>query len=261
MALRSTVVGTGDRHRRHAHRHPNIPEPVAGGAGAVLWEWNGVDLTQFDGAAAFNSPGWAATLSVVAEPNSIHGNKIRMGSAVGVGDGASVWLVTDPIVFPTVFRRIVIEATVLTPNPVSGYRGWAFCADPGGGGLHALLDVHTNGSGWQSRIDAGTGVFSGSTIGASLMHQLAQEHQIKVETHLRKPAGAAPDGIVSGDSRSNQAITGRTWRIADPGWAAFPASWNALDCDRWGLAIQASGLNPAPTDYDLTSLLIRGYDF
>lgn len=260
MALRSTVVGTGARARRHAHAHPDAPAPAAGGAGAVLWEWNGVDTTQFDGTAAFATAGWTPTLTVVAEANSIHGNKLRFGSGAGVGTGAAVWLVTDPIVFPTDFRRIVIESTVLTPNPITSYRGWFFCGDTVGG-LHGILDVNTFGTGWQSRIDAGVLVTSGSTIGASMMHQLAQEHDINLKTLLRKPTGAPPDGIVTGDSRSNQAIVGKSWRIGDPGWAAFPASWNGLDCDRWGLAIQAAGGGTPPTDYDITSLLVRGYDF
>lgn len=226
----------------------------AGGNGAVLWEWDGT-LGQWEGSAAFATAGWTPTLTLVADADSPWGQRLRFGSAAGIGTGAAVWLATEPLSLPPDSARIVIEATILTPNPVVSYRGFCFAAAMDGPDLYGILDVN-GAAGWQSRIDGGVLVTSGSTIGGNLLNQLDQEHMQHLEVHIRKPAGAPPRGLVGGQAWANQAIDGKTWRLGDPGWPGFPVGWEGLELPRFGLAIQASGGGTPPVDHDITELRV-----
>ena len=231
----------------------------------ILFEWNGTDVSQFESTTAFDSSGWAGALTYVADTSLPLGGKLRFGSAAGTGVGASVILCKTPLVFSGTKRRIVFEYLALSID--QSYGGIALMADTSDTGLHCFnsVDGSTAGAGtsWQSRIDNGTLVTAGGTIGGPLLGTSADsESFIRLMCDFNKPASAAPVGMVPGHALRASNSSSKSWEIGAPGWSAIPASWNGANvvCKEWGLCIQAAGAIAAPTAFDIGHIRILGYD-
>lgn len=254
---RATQISLGAFVRQHTHEQPSAAVTVP--PGTVVFDWNGTDLSQFEAAAAFESAGWASTLTIAAETSAQHGNRIRLGSAAGLGPGASIWLATQALPLPSAGtrRRFVFDMTVHQIN--AQYAGIAFLCEVVAGNLYGLTQVD-GVAGWRARIDNGVFVSTGSTV--ALLRGLGtfSSLQRRILT-FTKPAGAPPRGSLGGwTSQVAGGVGGTAWRIDEPAWPAFPAGWNPLTLNRWGLVIQASGGNPAPTAFDIEKIRISAYD-
>ena len=245
---RVSTVGPGVRGRRHANAHnfPDPPAPVIPAANNLLWAWNRQDVSQFEAAASGLHVFTGATLSVVADATLPGGNKLRIvGSPAG--GGTVSWLALTPLVFTGTDRTVEFRYTVAG---LSGeYGGICFLAEVSGGNLFGHSDV--NGvAGWRNRWDAGVNVEDGSTI--RTLHTvgagLGVTSHCKVRIVGDKPAGAAPRFIVAGESAVQHTQQNKAWNWDDPPWAAYPASWNNLTLNRFGITLKAGA--GAPT-FDL----------
>lgn len=101
------------------------------GAGSLLWEWNGLDISQFEAADAFNS-GFTTSFSAVANADVPGGNVLRYGWVSGGGPWQAVRLIkASELVFPL---RYVVSVEYLSG---SRQHGWVFYGDMTPGSLYA----------------------------------------------------------------------------------------------------------------------------
>lgn len=250
---RATRVGSGDVRRVYTADNPDLSV----GAGRLLWEWNGVDTSQFEAAPAYIGAGWTAELVLVGDANSFHGSILRLNAtAVGGVTDAVYWLVRAPLPVRADRRRLVIEANY---RSIQQYGGQCFAADAVGA-FHAM-SVLDGVAAWTSRVDAGVLVQNGNTVGVSVVPTGAEHTWVRRIVHVRLLAAGGLRGFVAsqsarfpeGDNNSNM------WRLSDPALPGFPASWNGLEADRWGLVIQKSGGAGAPR-LELSALRVLAYD-
>lgn len=229
--------------------------PIANGT--VLFEWNGFDLSQFEPAASFASGGWVPALSVAADPDSPTGNVLRLTST-GTGTGAAVWLALPSLPFADVARRIRFElgSKSLTSISTGIYAGPVFCADTTAG-LHCIGDLNGQ-AGWQLRVDAGALQLVADQHGGEVFQRTGtnpDQSGSQVTTLVDKPAAGPPRGYIHGLGAQGTVDLAKSWNFNEPSWPVFPASWNALACNRFGLAVAASGGATAPT-WDITDFRI-----
>lgn len=236
--------------RPRIQRFPQAAEtgPVVG-VNTRIFAWNGVDTSQFDGAAAATALYTNPTLTVVNSP-TVPGQNVLRTTATGAGGGAWVWLVTTPLVFTGDRRRYVIRYQMEALD--LEYGGVCFLGDDSGA-FHGITLV--NGvAGWRARWDAGAWVTSGSTVnrlhaqGAGLGVRALCEVTVDGERFAAAQPRFRAYGL--GVAQINQGIT--AWTETEPAWGAYPASWNGLALDRFGISVQA-GAGAAPV-MDITSL-------
>lgn len=242
---------------------PFISGGGGGGAGGTeVFRWNRVDTTQFEGAAAFADGGSAGTLSVVAVAG--RGNVLRLTATAGT-TGHLAFLAVDPLPFLTERRDFIIQAEIQgIAAGGGGYGGFVVLADDVGS-YYALNHLVTGVAEWASRVDGGTRVTSIST-GAGVPDASASFWQSNVRGN--KLAGTPPlvtdwpvaasgpsAGILVSPRRSGATASLGLVREFGDG-SAYPAGWNDLALDRWGLCLQSSGGNPMPTNFDILDLRV-----
>lgn len=228
--------------------------PPASAGGVLVWEWNRLDTSQFEGAAAFADGGGTATLSVASQAE--RGNVLRMTGTAGVS-ACVAWLVNDPIPFQTTRRDLLIEVEVFSVTPTNKYGGIVVLADDAGS-YHGMHHYFAS-SEYSSLVEAGVrstpgGTGSGFGINSGLMRY-----------HIRgsKPAGAPPnltswqDGIGAVAATGRARAAGNNLTAINPFGAAagtLAASWNNLACDRWGITLQTAGGGALDQTLDILDL-------
>jgi hypothetical protein len=225
---------------------------AAGPDGTLVWQWNKTDISQFVGASPdfADAGGAASTLAVTAE--SERGNVLEIQ---GAGTNMSaLWLVNTPIPFPTNRRDLLIELEMFNMAiGTGGYAGAAYLCD-NVGDFHALCHSPYGLAEFSGRIDAGVRSHTSSTSEGVRSSCIARIH-VRGEVFAGKPPEVSGYAVAMPSIAADQGgirRTGTNLGIASVNsfgsGGALPASWNGLGCAQFGLWIQSSGGNPAPTD-------------
>lgn len=215
--------------------------PVAG-VNTRIWAWNGVDVSQFDGAAAAAALYTNPTLAVVASATVPGGNVLRT-TATGAGGGAWVWLATTPLVFTGNRRRYLIR--ILMEALDLEYGGAAVLCDDAAGFYGITL---VNGvAGWRARWDNGVWVTDGSTVNRLHAQGAGLGVHALVDIHVdgERFAAAQPRFRLYGKGLAQITNPNTAWTESQPAWGAYPAGWQGLALDRFGISVQA-GAGAAP---------------
>lgn len=212
--------------------------------GRLVFEWNGVDTSQFEAVPAFREAdtGDAGTLSVETTP---HGNVLRLNAVVTSGI-TEIFLASDPLPFVGTKRSLIMEFEVYDDTaPTSSSRGGpVFMAnhDDDGGLFTGLAWAASIGNGAQRyTIEEDVTLYGDGSPNGSRGDKYSR-YTIRGE----KPAGAPPyfTGYFEGFT-----TTGRTTEIRRTGATSgdragvldfannttMGAVWNDLPCDRWGI--------------------------
>jgi len=241
-----------------------LPGSLLGGAsgpfGSLAFEWNRVDVSQFDAAPSFREAlsGSPGALSVVASAE--HGNILRYTGGGGTGVN-EVFLSLDPLVFPDERRDLVVEIETLTEvtGSSNNYAGAAFLCDEAGT-FHGLMCCASANSGTQQGVIENDSVLAKGSTGFASMRRFTR-YQVRGQ----KPAGAPPyasmyargwgtTNYTEGALRTGSSSAARG-SMADFGNnSTLGATWNALDCDRWGLSFMSTSGAPAITSVDFLSI-------
>ena len=223
-----------------------------------IWEWNGVDATQFEGSPAHQSGGSIAnaTLTVVPAAGAPSGNVLRF-TTTGLGTGWAHILAVDPLPLVLDEPRSFRWEFLLWQRPA--YGGLAFLGD-NVGAYHAWAWSWASNAGWRHRIDADVAFqVVGSSTNNALTAGTFGPSLVKINAKLHKPSGAPPEFHISGVglfinggdwSGMYHSGTGNVDSNFQTAAGDEPASWDNLACDRWGLQLQASGGGSAgPMDF------------
>lgn len=222
---------------------------AAGQGGVKIFEWNRIDVSQFVSAGAMDfvagGGGGAWSVTNVAE----RGNVLTYTPAGGT-TVTEIAMFSDVISFPTERRDLVFEIEIYDGTFGAGsFFGVFFCADATpdhgfghlGTGIAEAQTLLNNGAVERS---AGTGASAGRFA----------RYQIRG----RKPAGAPPElssymegftaNSLNGEPRRSGSTSAARGAVNEFGDAStLGATWNALNCDRFGLIVASSGGNSPPT--------------
>jgi hypothetical protein len=222
--------------------------------GDIVFDWNGVDVSQFESTAAFSTAGWSHTLTRVTDFEAQLGGILRLEAMGPAGDGALVVLANDALPTPSQVRRYTFEYEVV--GITERYAGICFLADDSGAGLHGYM-VSDGVGGWRGRIDNGSLTIDAGTGGATV--NLSERAFVRYTIMGDKRSDGPPRYNLYGSSNQETGIEDRVYNHQDPPWADEPASWDSLDCNRWGLCIQSdSGFTPGKIE--IASIRVRVFE-
>jgi hypothetical protein len=226
------------------------------GADAELaFAWNGVDVSQFDVAAAFSSFDSEA-LTVQASTVTPPGNLIRLEAtnlaAPAVGDTVC-WLAKDPLPFVGEKRNILVEMEIIADGANTDYGGITVLGDESDvAGCHGYVATgRDSNNGWRARIDQGVQVIDAVVVGnyGNIAPGVLQQR-----LYADKVAAAVPRFRYTGWGRSTNLDSFTQGQDDYPSEPA-PATWNPLACDRWGLSVQRAAAVGAGTTFVLINNL------
>ena len=175
-----------------------------------------------------------------------------------------IWLATAPLIFPSENRELTIEVSVLDDDAGSGqFAGIAHHCDDSGANFHGFAfvsNVGTNGG----RYVVNNGVVERtSSSGGSAADTFARYTVSGV-----KPASGPPRFTerMRGQTKNGTDIdslfrTGSSAAIRkfvnDAGNnSVLGSTWDALPCDRWGLAFYSQSGNTAVNQVDISSIRV-----
>ncbi len=219
-----------------------LGSPPAGGGGGEFgepaWEWNGTDISQFAGSASFSLGTVTPTLEVVANANGnqVSGNELRL-SSTGTGQASVGYFIQDELPFVGEARDMVIEYVM--GSATTSYFGFSILADDSGT-AHCYNALPGVTAGWRSQVDAGVVTVPGTTPPRVITGADAERGRIYVRAI--KPSGAAPrlnfihEGLPGAVGTTHRQDVRSDFPNDPPA-----ASWNALECKKVGLMVQASG--------------------
>jgi hypothetical protein len=220
----------------------------------IIWEWNGSDVSQFSGVSYYGSVG-AATASLALQgagaisphPN---GNKIRVNGGAGVtaGDALAVFWANDPLPFPDNARnyKIVMNSDFSSSDAIVSYSPGVIAFGDRDSGDHGYAVASGNGKTF--RVDNGT-LVSGVDLATGLGDSAILYHTIRGrKPSSGDPAGNRPHFQWLFERRFNPSdnsffVLRNNFDANDGNWllgSLPPASWNDLDCDRWGIMVYAA---------------------
>ncbi len=217
------------------------------GSSAVLWEWNGVDLSQFESAAGLATNSCVSTLSVVSDSGIAGGKKLRYQMS-----GSSLYAVASHLITQRFPQRYRIEWETLAH---SAYCGFAIMAD-NATTFHGYIMASANGAQFPDRIDAGVRSSGSATPVGGMAGLVRGQYSLTVLGD--KAAGMGPrfGAHYRGGSYNvgTQNGGGGMIHTGFPPTETAPVSWNGLACDRIGLAIKSAG--SSVLTFDLASLRV-----
>lgn len=224
--------------------------------GEPVWEWNGVDATQFETSAAWTSGTVSPSITVTAAANvnQTSQNELRL-SSTGTGSGGFGYFITDEIPFVGERRDMVIE-WVTGPSSTTGYGGFSLMAD-NAGTTHCYNTFIGPTAGWRSQVDAGTVTIPGST--PARVWDGAGQCRGRCWVRGVKPSGDLPRFHFSLESLPGNGGEA-SYSVRRDERDNYPneppgSSWDNLECRKFGVAVQASGGN-AYGDFRLTELRV-----
>lgn len=241
---------------------------LTGPEGRLVFEWNGVDTSQFESVPAFRqaNTGPAGTLSVESTP---HGNVLRL-NAVTTSGLTEIFLASDPLPFVGTDRSLVLEFEVYDDTaPTSASRGGpVFLAnhDDDGGLFTGMAWAASVGNGAQRYVieEDTTAVGEGAPSGSR------GDKYSKYTIRGTKPDGAAPyfTGYFEGwtttsrttEIRRTGASSGDRAGVLDfASNTTFGSEWNDLPCDRWGIMTgRQTGGGMASIDFKSIRVFLLG---
>lgn len=238
----------------------------------VLWQWNGVDLTQFAaaGSPSFATAGWTANFDVQNAENSQSGKLIRVAGTAGAGDGALIYLANDPLpslglgAYGGNKYNYKFEFDCLTDNAVTKNVGICIFASEESASFRGYTRSFRGGV--MGRIDNGTlWVQGGGSGGFSLT-----DSQLVWQIEGRDGDATDPDGdfphwkliiqeAVRGANTMKQQVTRNTFGALDGNVNVTTpvAQFAGRTCNRWGLYIGSDvGGGPPTTDWEINDIRI-----
>lgn len=232
-----------------------------GPEGTLVWSWNRTDLSQFDADGLtpnFASGGGSPSLSVVSV--SERGNVIRYTPSGGA-NVVEIFLATMPIPFPDTRRDFFVEIEAYDDTNAGGsYWGAAIMCDEEETNFHGFVHQGAINAEWQRLINDGTVASDGGTGGGS-----SDASFFRFQVRGEKPASAAPIFTSWQDVRdgNNVNILGRARRTGSSlavrgnlspfgNNTTLAATWDDLDCDRFGLGFVAT----PPTGVDILDMRV-----
>lgn len=223
--------------------------------GELVFEWNKVDISQWNGInPVFSTPAGAenSTLSVVA--SSERGNVLRMtADGVATPNMRAVWICNTPIPFPTTRRDFSIEVEFAAQDvTASRLAGVVFMAD----GSASNYFQHYWATTGEGTILRNNGVQEFVSFNAN---QFNDGGRSVYTMRGDKPAGGPPRSSVYTQNSDETNLNGHSYRtgsssairgaVTDMGNnTTFNASWNAIECDRFGISILSANTGPLAID-------------
>lgn len=240
-------------------------------ASDVIWEWNGVDTTQF---AASNPlpapalPGTAvgATLTAVASPQVPGGAALTVDVASFSAAGGAVWWIDQPLPLNRRFR-VEAEFGVPLPTPSSGEStiiGVVFGGDTAGFVLASTLEVRDDGFGNTTYIrrvvqydPVGPNnviLLEDTTFGGYLAGMVVRVHLDRGDTSYAGPPGVPRGTIITEHTAwvppptTNYAVGGSV-AIANSAFLPPGPAWATSSCDRIGIMLAGNSTTPLQTGF------------
>ena len=221
--------------------------------GTLVWQWNKTDLSQFNGSSPdFSDAGGNLSTLAVTAPFAGRGNMLEIQ---GTGTTMSaLWLVNTPIPFVGTKREFVIELEMYDLDQgAGGYAGAAYLCDDSGS-FHGLGHSVYGVAALSSRIDAGARSLTSATGEGADDNGMCRIH-VRGQVFPSKPPEVSAYAVAmpsvsgrQGDIRRTGPNVGASGAETYGSGGALPASWNGLSCAQFGLWIQSSGGNLAPTN-------------
>lgn len=237
--------------------------------GRPIWEWNGIDTSQFMSAstATWTQGNITSTgLSVVDSANVIGGKVLRFSAAASDANGMAVHLINFD--FPLNFR-IEYELDKFaggTSNPLY-YWGFALLADNTDNSFHAYLAFAANGTGATATGGAGQRVDAGVASGGDHSNCGFPGNNItsaRQRIYIEQRADLTPSPPYVRFMRSAYRITGSVTTTSYlvcqdsyPGSAA--SSWAGRACNKLGLAVHRTSTAGTNTSHQADIAALRVY--
>lgn len=207
------------------------PDPV------LLWEWNGIDTSQFEDNDVYNGDGWNTSLTVVADSTRPGGNVLRYEWVSGGSGGYEAHrLIKESEV--TLPLNYVVEIEDAGKSVSNRYSGWVFYAD-NTSSYHAYSRTW-GGGGWGHRIDAGSLVIDSGTPWANLVSQF-HEGVVRISIAGDKVSSVEPRFVTREMAVRLDFEEGGMARQSDYPSRPVPASWLTVSPTRAGIALGAAG--------------------
>jgi hypothetical protein len=225
--------------------------------GALVWEWNGLDLSQFDGSNAYEQNVTTAGVSVVARDGSIKGNVIRVDLTTS-SFGGFVRLIQSSEIpssvipasgFPARFRVEISIRPVEAPDtaPDSGNRraGAIHTCNGGAGADFRALGImgprgggNVTGSAQATKIDASVG----PPISVDALAVPVNSTSLSPVTYsVRSARAASTDPAVNGVVAQAGTIGSADSSASTPGdgWGnnTFGGLWQTANLNRIGFGV------------------------
>jgi hypothetical protein len=236
---------------------------------APLWEWNGVDTTQFAAAAlkpvfgAFTLTG-APALSVVARAE---GNRLKLAVAGLAQQGVLIWPIAASLNLVLPMRYLVRFSMFATVN-ISGnvYTGVCYYTN-GEVALNASLGINflsnsLGGAGYQGVNSLGVYAATGATPAVS-----GQPNVINLEIRGQKVVAVQPGALVAARSVGVTGVESTLYFLTNAVYFAnpFPAGWNAAteaNLSQFGLAMHMNAAEANPfVEYGMLQILPHPLDW
>lgn len=241
----------------------------------VLWEWNGIDTTQFAADNVLPAPGYSAgvvagaSLTAVASVEVPGGNVLRLSAASASVGGYAVWWIDLPIALQALRVELELTPPVATLGPADSIvAGFCYAGDLTGYFISDGLLLSNPGPSFTrivSQVDPG-----GATL--LMLDTLTQGGYVySLESKIRADRGNAggfpPSGVprVYAESTALAFAPPPTSSTSPQGLVyvtnsvIFPPApgWGGSTCNRVGVFISAGPAGfAAPNDVDITKLRI-----
>jgi len=224
---------------------PAIGGGGGGGAGELWRKWDGLTTSLFEATPALLPAGWsAATISVVADPAKPSGAVLRFQVTADATQETMFWLLAGTPPWSGGDgdnRSFEMEFETTQPSGNQGAGPAILCDDSGS--FHGYSTVLLAPTGIGSRIDAGVETFNSLGFGVTSGGPGLFRHLVVAG---KQPA-ADPSFIMNLDNPGQTAARRVTQTIVA---GVPPASWDALACDRIGLAFHSNGVGTHTFDLD-----------
>lgn len=221
----------------------------------VIWEWNGVDLTQFAADNPLPAPGYTAgvvvapTLTVVPSVEAVGGTVLRMSAASVAVGGSAIWWIDLPVTLGPMTLEIEVAPPVTTLAPTdTAAMGSCYAGDLAGYAVSDLL-LFDAGSASLSRLAVQSDPLGATLLMSDALTQMG--YVVALTTKIRadrgNTAGFPPLGVprISAEAVALPFIPPPSAATAPQGLlyvtnsALFPPSpgWGASTCNRVGLVL------------------------
>lgn len=228
---------------------------------ALLWEWNGQDISQFGPpvVVSSNNPGTfngAASVVVGATSPQPNGNQLALtGSGAGV---SGVHYVTFPILapLPAAFQ-VEIDSVSISPSSINEGAGYLIWGDPS-----VNFGYFWHPASRKARLDNGT-LNLGNSTGTTVATAAQQTIRVLGGNRADWPHGTVVYSEIP-RSLSATALNSQTLRNSfslDGDWAIAaglpPASWAGTPADTFGLCLVSTGGGGGIPTWFINSIRIR----
>lgn len=254
----------------------NANESAIAGAINVLWQWNGVDMTQFAaaGSPSYATAAWAASFAAGNSDVSRSGRQIDLAGTAGAGNGAIIYLANDPLpslgagAFGGNSYNYEIQIVSNDDNAMAKDFGLCLFASEEGASFHGY--TYSFNTGQLGRIDNNGAWQQGGGASAGPGNFDGTDSLFRVRIMGRDGDGADPLGDYPHWRVASEAITrgGTTVKeevftntkgafdgnvgVTTPG-----ATWNGLSCNRWGLMLNSTiGGGPGTEIWEIEDIRI-----